>query len=80
MLRTDRVDAYGRVQIGCMLAGRFERPSFDGVRWDAVNAATVVNDTADNLVINQKGAARELYPFDLRFEPEPQAGSVVCHG
>ncbi|MFI7643150.1 hypothetical protein [Nonomuraea sp. NPDC049400] len=56
-----------------MLAGSFDRPSFDGVRWVAVNAATVVNDTADNLVINQKGATRELCPFVLRFESEPQA-------
>jgi hypothetical protein len=70
---TDRIDAYGRVQVGCMLAGRFERRSFDGVRWDAVNAATVVNDTGDNLMINQKGAAKEAYPLDLRFEPELQA-------
>ena len=38
-----------------MLAGRFERRSFDGVRWDAVNAATVVNDTSDNLMINPSG-------------------------
>ncbi|GGQ25748.1 hypothetical protein [Streptosporangium pseudovulgare] len=29
VLRTDRVDAYGRTQLGCMLAGRFERRSFD---------------------------------------------------
>ncbi|MEW1842216.1 hypothetical protein AB0392_30100 [Nonomuraea angiospora] len=43
------------------------------MRWDAVKAATVVDDTADNLVINQKGAARELYPFHLRSEPELQA-------
>ncbi|MFC7593467.1 hypothetical protein ACFQYP_64490 [Nonomuraea antimicrobica] len=73
VLRTDRVDAYGRVQVSCMLAGRFERCSFDGVRWDAVDAATVVNDTASNLMINQKGAAKEPYPLDLRFEPELQA-------
>ncbi|AQZ63278.1 hypothetical protein BKM31_19040 [[Actinomadura] parvosata subsp. kistnae] len=73
VLRTDRVDAYGRVQVSCMLAGRFERRSFDGVRWDAVDAATVVNDTAGNLMINQKGAAKEPYPLDLRFEPELQA-------
>lgn len=38
-----------------MLAGRFERRSFDGMRWDAVNAATVVNDTSDNLMINPPG-------------------------
>ncbi|WP_431932919.1 hypothetical protein [Nonomuraea jabiensis] len=43
--------------------------SFDGGRWNAVNAATVVNDTGDNLMINQKGAAKEAYPLDLRFEP-----------
>lgn len=62
VLRTDRIDTYGRAQVSCMLAGRFERRSFDGVRWDAVNAATVVNDTSDNLMINQKGAAKEPYP------------------
>lgn len=73
VLRTDRIDAYGRAQVSCMLAGHFERRSFDGVRWDAVNAATVVNDTSDNLMINQKGAAKEPYPLDLRFEPELQA-------
>ncbi|MFI7643685.1 hypothetical protein [Nonomuraea sp. NPDC049400] len=73
VLRTDRIDAYGRVRVACMLAGRFERSSFDGVRWDAVDAATVVNDTVGNLMINQKGSAREPCPLDLRFEPELQA-------
>lgn len=52
-----------------MLAGRFERRSFDGVRWDSADAATVVNDTAGNLLLNQKGATREPYPLDLRAEP-----------
>ncbi|MGW0203343.1 hypothetical protein [Nonomuraea sp. NPDC003201] len=59
--------------VEAMLAGRFEWRSFDGVRWDAVNAATVFNDTGDNLMINQKGAAKEAYPLDLRFKPELQA-------
>ncbi|GAB2465986.1 hypothetical protein [Streptosporangium sandarakinum] len=73
VLRADRVDAYGRTQLSRMLAGRFERRSFDRVRWDAANAATAVNDTADNVMIGQKGAAKEPHPLDLRFEPELQA-------
>ncbi len=73
VLRTDRIDAYGRVRLECMLAGRFERRSFDGIRWDAADAAAIVNDTAGNLLIKQKGAAKELYPLDLHAEPELQA-------
>ncbi|MET9245615.1 hypothetical protein [Nonomuraea sp. NPDC003709] len=33
----------------------------------------MVNDTGDNLMINQKGAAKEAYPLDLRLKPELQA-------
>ncbi|MEV0196122.1 hypothetical protein [Nonomuraea sp. NPDC050691] len=73
VLRTNRVDAYGRVQVDCMLAGRFDRRAFHGIQWDSANAATVVNDTASNLLFNQKGAAKEPFPLDLRAEPELQA-------
>ncbi|GII96803.1 hypothetical protein [Sinosporangium siamense] len=73
VLRTNRINAYGRVEVGCMLAGRFKRHSLEGVRWNPADAATVVNNIADHLLFNPKGTAKEPHPLDLYTEPELQA-------
>jgi hypothetical protein len=40
------------------------------VRWSTADAVVVVNDTATELVLNQKGSAKELTPVVLNKEPE----------
>jgi hypothetical protein len=63
-------DAYGNVRPEVLMAGRWERPSFDGVRWAEVDAYRVAHDTASELTANLKGTAQELAPIDLAAEPE----------
>ncbi len=71
MLRNTGVDAYGKPRMDCLLAGRFLRSAFDGVRWQEADAGTIVEDTASELVFNLR-TGKGLQPIDLRREPEIQ--------
>jgi hypothetical protein len=71
VLRHGGVDAYGRPRLDCLLAGRFLRSAFDGVRWQEANASTIVEDTATELLVNLRRGT-ELQPINLRQEPEIQ--------
>ncbi|GGK62573.1 hypothetical protein Ppa06_21140 [Planomonospora parontospora subsp. parontospora] len=69
-LRRVRTDSYGSPQLECLLAGRFQRRSFDGVRWHEADAANVLTDTADELLLDRAPRTGELRPIDVRREPE----------
>jgi hypothetical protein len=69
-MRTPGHDAYGRARVECLLATRVTRTSLEGVRWNDTDAGTVLNDTNSELLINQKGQAKEIQPLDLTAEPE----------
>ena len=70
VLRSSAPDAYGNVRPELLIAGRWQRQAFEGVRWSTADAVVVVNDTATELVLNQKGSAKELTPVVLNKEPE----------
>jgi len=65
-------DAYGRTRLQCLVAGRFVRSVFDGVRWKEADAGRIVEDTASELLVNLR-TGKGLQPIDLRHEPEIQA-------
>jgi hypothetical protein len=65
------VDAYGRPRLECVLAGRFRRSAFDGVRWQDADASRIIEDTASELLVNLRRGT-ELQPINLRQEPEMQ--------
>jgi hypothetical protein len=69
-IRTPGLDAYGKPRVECLMATRIPRAALNGVRWDLADAATVLNDTKTDLVISQKGQAKEITPLDLTAEPE----------
>jgi hypothetical protein len=71
MLRHRGPDAYGRPRLECLLAGRFLRSAFDGVRWQDASAGTIVEDTATELLVNLRRGI-ELQPINLSQEPEIQ--------
>jgi hypothetical protein len=71
MLRHRGPDAYGRPRLKCLLAGRFLRSAFDGVRWQDASAGTIVEDTATELLVNLRRGT-ELQPINLSQEPEIQ--------
>ncbi len=71
VLRKDRMDAYGRPKVSCILAAQFERAAFNGVRWESVDAATIVEDVSTEIVADQRGG--ELRPVDLTAEPALKA-------
>jgi hypothetical protein len=71
-LRSAGTDAYGRPRLECILAGRWTRAAFAGVQWQTVDAATVAQDTAAELLANLKGG-KELQPLDLSQQPEIRA-------
>jgi hypothetical protein len=70
VLRASPPDAYGNVRPELLIAGRWERQAFEGVQWSAADAVLIVNDTATELVLNQKGSAKELTAVVLSKEPE----------
>jgi hypothetical protein len=61
-------DAYGQPRLDCLLAGRWTRSAFQGVRWHDVDAATIAQDTASELLLNLQ-AGKKMRPLDLRKEP-----------
>lgn len=76
VLRHAGTDAYGRPRLECLLAGRFLRSAFDGVRWRDADASRIVQDTATELLVNLRRGA-ELQPINLSKEPEIQ--KVIDH-
>ena len=71
VLRHAGADAYGSPRLECLLAGRFLRPAFDGVRWQDADASRIVQDTATELLVNLRRGT-ELQPINLSKEPEIQ--------
>ncbi|MFF1632606.1 DUF4236 domain-containing protein [Leifsonia sp. NPDC058248] len=69
-VRANSTDAFGKKRGEALLAGRVHRERLDGVQWATVDAPTILSDISDELLINQKGAARTLTPLDLSQEPE----------
>jgi hypothetical protein len=71
LLRHAGADAYGKPRLECILAGRFLRSAFDGVRWQDADAGRIVEDTATELLVNLRRGT-ELQPINLSQEPEIQ--------
>jgi len=61
-------DIYGRTALDCMVAGRWTRAAFNGVRWADADAGNILAGTAAELVVNQKRG--QLLPVDLSGEPQ----------
>lgn len=68
VLRTGGADAYGRSRLECIMAGRWTRAAFNGVRWQDADAATILRDTASDVIANLRRT--QLLPIDLSAEPE----------
>lgn len=69
-IRTTGTDAFGAPRAEALLAARFSRGTLAAVRWDDVEASTIVHDTADELLVNYRGVARTVAPLDLAKEPD----------
>ena len=67
-LRSGGQDVYGGPLLECLLAGRWERAAFDGVRWLDADAMAIMTGTASELVMNVKRG--QILPVDLTREPE----------
>jgi hypothetical protein len=78
VVRLSPFDAYGKRHPDCLLAARFTRSALSGVRWDLADAARIVNDTATDLHIRQRGQTSELLPLDLSDEPALAALLAAC--
>jgi hypothetical protein len=68
VLRDGGTDAYGKPRLECLLAGRWTRAAFEGVRWQEANAARILQDTSARLIANFR--RDQLQPIDLSKEPE----------
>lgn len=68
-LRDDGPDSYGRPDLVCLAAGRWTRQALDGVVW-TTDASRILNDTSSELLLTQKGQAKELQPLDLADQPD----------
>ena len=67
-VRRSGPDIYGRPVLDCMVAGRWTRTAFNGVRWTDADAGNILAGTATELVLNQKRG--QILPVDLSTEPE----------
>jgi hypothetical protein len=70
-VRRGSQDIYGRTSLDCMLAGRWARSAFNGVRWADAEAVDILAGTAIELLLNQKRG--QVLPVDLAAEPEIRA-------
>lgn len=70
VLRSSGPDSYGQPRVECLMAARFTRKAFDGIRWSDASAAEIVDDTSTEMVVNFKGQAKEIQPLDLTSQPE----------
>ncbi|HEY6597439.1 MAG TPA: hypothetical protein VI011_25555 [Asanoa sp.] len=81
VLRNDGRDPYGRPVMPCLAAVNVARQALVGVRWDDVDAVDILNATAHESLINQKGRSKELAPIDLTTEPvDPHHRPVLDPG
>lgn len=69
VLRHDGPDSYGRPRVSCLLATEIHRASLHGVRWAEADAASIVNDTSTQLLLNPRARTGELLPVPLSGEP-----------
>jgi hypothetical protein len=69
-LRNGGTDAYGTPRVETILAARFARQALQGVAWSTVDAATVLNDTNDELRADFRGTNKEFTALDLTAEPD----------
>jgi len=67
-VRRSGPDIYGRPVLDCMVAGRWTRTAFNGVRWADADAGNILAGTATELVLNEKRG--QIQPVDLSTEPE----------
>jgi len=68
VLRNGGTDAYGKGRLECIMAGRWTRAAFSGVRWQKTDVATIRQDIASELTANIRRS--QLLPIDLFKEPE----------
>jgi hypothetical protein len=68
VLRNGDTDAYGKGRLECIMAGRWSRAAFGGVRWQEADATTILQDSASELVA--KIRRTQLLPIDLAKEPQ----------
>jgi hypothetical protein len=69
-LRNTLNDVYDQDRREALLAARFTRERMNGVRWNAADAATILQGISDELVIRAAGASKTLAPLDLKTEPD----------
>jgi hypothetical protein len=67
-VRRSGPDIYGRPVLDCIVAGRWTRMAFNGVRWTDADAGNILAGTATELVLNEKRG--QILPVDLSSEPE----------
>jgi hypothetical protein len=67
-VRRGSPDIYGRTGLDCMLAGRWTRRAFNGVRWADAESVNILTGTATELVLNHKRG--QVLPVDLAAEPQ----------
>lgn len=59
---------HGNATFDCILAGRWVRAAFNGVRWPDADAASILTKTATQVIMNVKRG--QVVPVDLSTEPE----------
>jgi hypothetical protein len=69
-IRNTGMDAYGKTRVEAVLAARFARSALQGVQWATADAATVLNDTNEELKAHFTGPSKELTSLDLDLEPD----------
>jgi len=70
VVRSTGLSAYGAKKGEVVLAARFARMKLVGVQWSKVDAATILNGVADELLLNVKGVNKSLQALDLTKEPD----------
>lgn len=70
---TPERDAYGARHADVLIAARFERSRLEGVQWETIEPARILNDVSTELQLKQVGAAKTLTPLALDDEPELHA-------
>lgn len=68
VLRVGRMDSYGRTELECIAAGRWERRALEGIDWSR-SAAEIAHDSCTELLVRVKSVG-ELQALDLQQEPE----------
>jgi hypothetical protein len=72
VLRSDGTDAYGKPRFACIMAGRWTRAAFGGVRWQEADAAVILQDTSSELVAN----TRREYAPDRASADQSESGTA----